>query len=377
MNIKAQFPDEAALRQHLRSDIASYVQRVRDSVGPLEAEYQKQRKRRYQGIAFMVAAGVVLCFVMPMSVGVVSGVSQAGWPALVLFLSSLVATGLLLRAGWRKFQGTSATIIAFHAKLNTAVFPLVFEIFGLLATRTKETRPDFDGGKKPNNALARVVSGVLRKFAQLLAYTSPEQENVRELLDRSELITESRNQVTIDDMVTTRFNHRTLQFAEIDVKHTTGSGKNRHTKHIFHGYFVSFDLSRPLAGKTFVSAEGDSSGFGHQSFFATKQNEGLEVTKLEWNDFEELLHVVTNNPIEARYILTPDFMADLHDWWVHKKQSIRISFIDSKMYLLFPDKQVRMGQTVKRINAEQMQSYLESISLPLLHVLHLIEDVRQ
>jgi hypothetical protein len=197
------------------------------------------------------------------------------------------------------------------------------------------------------------------------------------LLEYSELITEPRNRVTIDDKIVSTFNDNRLFLSELQVKHVTGNGKNKRTKHIFHGYFVSFDLSRALTGKTFVSTEGDKKGFGHQSFFTAKKNKGLAETELEWNDFEKLLHVVTNDPIEARYILTPDFMLDLYIWWVSKKENIRISFIDNKMYLLFPDKGIRIGRTIRRIDAQELQPYLESICVPLLHVLHLIEDVKQ
>ena len=70
-------------------------------------------------------------------------------------------------------------------------------------------------------------------------------------------------------------------------------------------------------------------------------------------------------------------MLDLHAWWSKQKQNIRVSFIDNKMYMLFPDKEIRIGKTVKQIDAEQIQQYLESISIPLLHVLHLVEDIKQ
>jgi hypothetical protein len=70
-------------------------------------------------------------------------------------------------------------------------------------------------------------------------------------------------------------------------------------------------------------------------------------------------------------------MLDLHDWWLNQKQNIRLSFLDNKMYMLFPDTEIRIGKTVKQIDREQMQAYLESIGIPLLHALHLIEDIQQ
>ena len=182
----------------------------------------------------------------------------------------------------------------------------------------------------------------------------------------------------VEDMFSVLVGDKSLFVSELEAKHITGSGKSRKVKHIFSGYFVSFDLDIQLEGKTFVSTEGDKKGFGHQSFWKSLTSQaGVQVTELEWNEFESLLHVATTNPSEARYVLPPDFMHDLYEWWKEKKGNVRISFIQNRLYILFPDKRIRFGQTVSRISEKEVASYLESVSLPLLHVLHLIEDVQE
>jgi hypothetical protein len=205
---------------------------------------------------------------------------------------------------------------------------------------------------------------------------SPEREQVLALLDHSELITEPRNQVRIDDMMHMTFDERILFLSELSVKHVTGSGKNRRTKKIFKGYFLSFDLNRPLTGKTFVSSEGDKKGFGHKSFWKSLQGTGVQETILEWNDFEALLHVASTDPTEARYILTPNFMAELYDWWLENKTNIRLSFVDNRMYVLFPDKKIRLRNTVSSLDQASLHSYIMTVAKPLMHVLHLIERVK-
>jgi len=87
--------------------------------------------------------------------------------------------------------------------------------------------------------------------------------------------------------------------------------------------------------------------------------------------------VVTSDPTEARYILTPDFMSDLYDWWQSKKTNIRIVFKDNRMYVLYPDRDVKFGYTLVTLTAEEFKKYLLSIARPLLHVLHLVEDVEK
>jgi len=378
MDIKGQFPDETTLRNHLRANMDAYVQQVKDFLGPLEAQYRENKKLRRSGAALLAVAVVELLAILPIYSLFESTLSRPILSVLY-FSASFLSAGTLGVWGWKKLKGALIVIKAFHSAVNTFLYPLAFDIFGLQAERLTETQKDADALhatlKKANDSFWASSIRTL-KVAQELS-TSPEQDRVMTLLEDSELITEPRNLVVIDDLVTTSFDERALFFSELSVKHTTNTGKNSHTKDIFQGYFVSFDLKRPLAGKTFVSTEGDTAGFGHQSFFSTKQIERLAVTQLEWNDFEELLHVLTNDPTEARYILTPNFMLDLHDWWLDKKRTIRISFIDQKMYLLFPDTNIRIGETVKDVNTQQLQTYLESITIPLLHVLHLIEDIKQ
>jgi hypothetical protein len=376
MSIKQQFPDEVALQQFLRSNIDSFVQQVKVEVGPLEAEYLEKSKQRKQGILLIVTVVVAAFLVLPASASFFEVVSSTAIFIWAFILSCLLSVGALSWLVWKKLKGATATIQAFHTAVNNSVYPLAFEMFGLTATRTAETMKDSDSVLKQKKVSFWSSVIKLNRTTQQ-APISPGRDNAMSLLDHSELITEPRNQVTIDDMVTASLNDQTLFLFELKVQHVTGSGEDKRTNHIFHGYFVSLELERALTGKTFVSTEGDKSGFGHQSFFTTKKNKGLEKTELEWNDFEKLLHVVTSDPIEARYILTPNFMLDLHDWWTNQKQNIRVSFVDNKMYMLFPDKNIRIGKTVKRIDAKQIQKYLESVSIPLLHVLHLVEDVKQ
>jgi hypothetical protein len=104
----------------------------------------------------------------------------------------------------------------------------------------------------------------------------------------------------------------------------------------------------------------------------------VKETKFEWNDFEELLHVATDNNREAREILTPEFMTDLYDWWKnHGKLNIRIAFVGNLMYMLFPDGQIRFEKTVSSVEPQELKEYMLTIARPLLHVLHLVEDVRR
>jgi hypothetical protein len=71
-------------------------------------------------------------------------------------------------------------------------------------------------------------------------------------------------------------------------------------------------------------------------------------------------------------------MSDLYDWWKnHGNLNIRIAFVGNLMYMLFPDAQIRFEQTVSKVESQELKEYMLTIARPLLHVLHLVEDVRR
>ena len=167
-----------------------------------------------------------------------------------------------------------------------------------------------------------------------------------------------------------------ITVAELDIAHVTDSGKNKNTKQIFHGYFAVMELGKELTGKTFVSTEGDTNGFGEITFWNKNTTNIPRETVLEWNDFENMLHVATTDETEARYILTPNFMLDLYEWWKEQKTNIRVSFIKDRLYILFPDELVRIETTVDNMTEERLVEYAYTIARPLWHIIRLIEKVK-
>lgn len=377
MNIKQRFPAEEDLKIAVTQRIDEFTVRVREEVGPFEAEYiRKSKLQKLGGVYITVGVGLLI---LPLHLFDADTLRPTG--SFIYMLLGLMAVGpVCIYLGWRKMKGTRKAIMRFQQAFKATIAPLLFELFALPVNWIAHTVPEI-GDKKSadmtkgelNVFLSTKLVPVLGKLLQ-----SDEKAHVLSLLDHSELITESRNTMIVDDMFSVTIGDRSLFVSELDAKHVTGSGKNRNVKHIFTGYFVTFDLDTQLEGKTFVSTDGDKNGFGHQSFWKSlTNNAGVKETQLEWNEFESLLHVATTSPSEARYVLPPDFMHDLYEWWKEKKGNIRVSFIQSRMYILFPDKRIRFGRTVARITNKEVAEYLESVSLPLLHVLHLVEDVQE
>lgn len=354
MNIQIdnKISNETVLRQKLIESWGNFDEEIKRKVGPLEAEYKFVRKR--QRIAFGCFGAMAVLFGFADSFGDSSGGIMGvfgdvfGTILAILFFPIVIVLGFV---GWRFMRDKNNVVYRFNLGINKILFPKAIALFGLSGSY-------IESDKEGSSAITDVTN----------------------LLKHSELVTEPHNRTDVDDMMHipwTDGKDGELFIAELDLKHVTGSGKNRKVKHIFSGYFVSFDLERSLEGKTFISTEGDTKGFGHQSFWKSMTDgEKIEVTELEWNDFENLLHVATSNPTEARYILTTNFMTDLYDWWKDKKRNIRIAFIGSRMYVLFPDKGIRFNKTVPSLESDELQEYAMTIAKPLMHILHLVEDVK-
>ena len=346
MNIKTQFPDEKTLSDFIHANSDNFTGSLYSKIGHLEAEYVASLKNRRAG-SFKILIGILLPIVFLAGLDLFSFSEHL---IFTIFLISLTPVSVFfLYSGWKQFKGTTKVVDDFNSKFNKELFDLVFSFFSLKST-------------------------FLYSDAEIEVFSSFKYSSVLDLLDSSELVTEPKNTLSNGDLVISSFGNNSFMLSELDVKHVTGSGKNKRIKNIFHGYFLAFDLDRSLEGKTFVSTEGDKSGFGHRSYWSSVLNKGIKETELEWNDFEKMLHVASDNPTEARYILTPDFMKDLYEWWKDKKQNIRISFIGNRMYVLFPDKRVKLTGLVENLSTREIIKNMESIALPLLHVLHLLED---
>lgn len=369
MSFKQQVPNEAAFRHKLLEGWGNFYLELKQALLPLEASYTKAKQQLalFKGLLFGGIIVIACIQVLPTILIAITTPEAAAASAFVMFFAGGVCA---VYGGYHLFMFDRTPIDQFNYEVNRLVFRKIFSMFDLEVSLIGKAlvSPAWFKGRHRIKATEKTR---YQEMERSMTYG----KQVLDLLDHSELITEPRNQVVVGDMFSTKISNRNLFIAELNVKHETGSGKNRRTKKIFHGYFCSFDLPRSLAGKTFVSTEGDKRGFGHLNFWRSKTADGVEETLLEWNEFEDMLHVASNNPSEARYILPPDFMQDLYDWWKEKKQNIRLAFVANRMYVLFPDQNIKIQDTVGNSSAAEVQLYAESIGVPLMHVLHLVEDV--
>jgi hypothetical protein len=328
--------------QLIETQWGNFLEIVEHKIAHLKKDYFRWRRLKLvaNGLFIMGVLGLSVPDVLILMGGLLVSLGVPAAPA--AYSSLLACIGLIILSLWLQRRWYKVNQ-AFNAVLNPIVFEKAFSIIGV------------DG---------QHVTGESVSLTQ-----------VTDLLDHSLLITENRNRYAIDDMVVGTYQQRQLFSAELAVLFITGSGKRRRVKRVFHGVLVTHELPRALTGKTFITTERDKFGFGKINPFQKllKSDMLAQETVLEWSDFENTLHVATTDEVEARYILTPDFMSALYDWWKERKGKIRISFIDNRLYLLYPDQKVKIGTSVASLNEAALKQYVLSVARPLWHMKQLLE----
>ncbi len=350
--------DEAVLKQIIAEQAPAWLEEVRREVGDLEVEYKLARGQQKRGLLMLIGGFVVAPLL--------------SFHPILTFLSTIAAV-LLIYTGLKNGVQSHYVITRFTRSLDAVLFTKIFSLFGVSGSLFDQSTL-----KDPATIFTGLNTQTIRNlWAEMQRKSSPAAESVLATLIASELITEPHNQNRVDTGMKLNASGTDLTVAELDIEHVTGSGKNRHTKQIFHGYFATLKLTRALTGKTFVSTEGDTSGFGGVSFWNKSSQNLPKETILEWNEFEDMLHVATTNETEARYVLTPNFMHDLYDWWKEQKTNIRLAFHGDQMYMLFPDEQIKLWEGITSdLTADSLAEYVYTIARPLWHILRLTEKVR-
>tara|TARA_B100000508_G_C11461072_1_gene279286 strand:- start:1479 stop:2477 length:999 start_codon:yes stop_codon:yes gene_type:complete len=229
--------------------------------------------------------------------------------------------------------------------------------------------------KEMNMAMVPILADI---FDRQFMYTHNEvhQEETRQLLFESKLITLPKLTITSDDMYHV-YNKENVSFRELHVTRRVKRGKSETTEEVFKGVFMVAGLPKEHPAETYVSTEGDRSGFAHRTFWHDVFEFGdIEETELEWNDFERDLHVASSDGRVAREVLTPDFMQDLHEWWLEHKLNIRIAFKGRMMYMLLPDASIQIGSSTTSTKPKKIRRFAFALAKPVWRSLRLFEDLK-
>lgn len=229
--------------------------------------------------------------------------------------------------------------------------------------------------KEVNMALAPIVGSTLNRTV-VYAYDIAHRAETTQLLQDSELMTTAGIDLISDDVFTVFGDHE-LSLRELVVtKSQKGDKEDSDITQLFKGVFVVATVPKVHKAKTFISTEGDQVGFAHRTFWAGLfEHTAVKETKLEWNDFEAVLHVASTDPVASREILTADLMQDVYDWWQEHKLNMRIAFIGNKLYMLLPEESIKIGTSTRSTEVADISRYAFTVIRPMWRSLVLLEDV--
>lgn len=112
--------------------------------------------------------------------------------------------------------------------------------------------------------------------------------------------------------------------SEYMTEHSDSDDKDHTEWHtIFKGLFIVAGFNKRFSSTTLVLPDS----------FIKISPKGLERAKLEDPEFENIFDVFTDDQVEARYILTPAFMEKIKKFREKMDSQIRLSFIDSTLYV--------------------------------------------
>ena len=130
-----------------------------------------------------------------------------------------------------------------------------------------------------------------------------------------------------EDLISGEIDGVSFRSSDVKQEEVRGSGKDRKVVTVFQGRFYEFDFHKPFKYELLVLQPMSFRPFS-----------GFEKVKTESIDFNNELKIYSNNPLEAIYILTPDFMEKLRYFDNKYHDKIGYSFKNNKLFIAIDDR---------------------------------------
>lgn len=156
----------------------------------------------------------------------------------------------------------------------------------------------------------------------------------RQLFEQSRLFPTSIDRYKGEDLFHGKVGATQISLSELHVQREEGSGKDKQTVTVFQGIFMIVDFHKHFRCSVTIEPDFAEAVFG----FLGRSLQGLSgnLIRLENPAFERAFKVRGSDPVEARYLLTPDmqerFLALRSDW----STDLRAAFRDSSLVLALP-----------------------------------------
>ncbi len=220
-------------------------------------------------------------------------------------------------------------IIFIFAAIGLGLMALLF-FFIFINSESKSFKSDFK----------RQIVGEIVKFVNSNLSYIPENGIGQPAYMQSRIFLTQPDRYKCEDYVSGKIGETSIEFSEVHSEYkteTTDSKGNRqtHWHTIFRGLLFIADFNKNFTGTTVVLPDFAESTFGFlgKIFQSWNLSRTEKLIKLEDPDFEKLFVVYGDDQITARYILTPALMQRLVEFRLRMKDTIYLSFRDSKVYV--------------------------------------------
>ena len=155
------------------------------------------------------------------------------------------------------------------------------------------------------------------------------------------LYTGDIDRYSCEDLFEGRIGKTSLWLSEVhaeDKRRRTDSKGRTHTYWvtIFEGLFVVADFHKHFKSEVYVTPDFAESTFGRVGRFFQKMGGNLE--EMESPAFEKAFVVRATDPVEARYILTPDMQERMLELRGRLNDDVRFAFRESRVFTTIPNK---------------------------------------
>jgi len=347
MNVKSLIPDKTTLLTLLNQNHDDFVVQIQNTL--TDSFKKNQKKKLYTRVALAIALGPgVFIFLYTITSG-------------IHLISLLLATCLIfcLYILTKKAERINDN---FDHSLNALVFQRILRLFAIEHAFTHKhinTEPKLIAHLYKTKMFKGEIPTPIFNTVMYSTKAIP-QTQIAQLRINREIHKKNHFVISLVTFIIQLFN----------------SKEKIETDTLFHGYFLASKRLKVVTSDIFITTNASRMQLGKRTLIQKiLLQKSSEITELEWNQFNLEFDVVTNNPTEAREILTPNFIADLYDWNEKNKQAVAISFTENQFYCLLPYKDMAIHSNIKKLDSKEVRQYVENIAVPIWHLLLLIEDI--
>ena len=257
-----------------------------------------------------------------------------------LLLNLIQVSGAVLIATIAYFAGTyylgGKPDITLFLKFASVILPLFIFLVPVKILEKKEYNFDNNFKQEILPVLLNFIDPEI-SYNTFSALSKSTYENA-ELFESSNIYSFSGSDKTAGLQGQTSFE---MSFLEVMTKeeYKSGSEKKVEIKEAFKGILYVSDFNKNFSGKTFIRPDSMRKGLG--LVLGEMANKALalgskQLVTLENPLFEKEFVVLSTDPIEARYILSPLMMERMLELKMHFNAEMMFSFTGNKMYIALP-----------------------------------------